>query len=407
MASHGREAPWIARAQVPQVLLAGADHWVWKEAQGQALVASKIREPRKQMTVVQIAWKNRGARRSHRSAPSPPGSPTSSLEATIARWPGVQRAPLEAWITPQLATLTDQAPMGDDWAHEIKYDGYRILARVKDHSAQLLSRNHHDWTGRLQPLAEAVAALPVTNAWLDGEVVAIMRDGSISFQALQNAFDTRSHTNLAYYVFDLLYLDGYDLRSAPLLYRKHTLAELLQRNTDGLIRYSDHVVGGGEIVFDQACQLGMEGIMSKRLDAFYRSGRSRYWLKVKCSHRQEFVIGGFTDPGGARSGFGALLLGVYDRNGHLHFAGKAGTGFTERTLKELHEKFSALKQVHSPFAESPIGVDARGVHWIKPELVAEVAFAEWTSEGILRQASFQGLREDKVATSVIKEEPHL
>ena len=146
--------------------------------------------------------------------------------------------------------------------------------------------------------------------------------------------------------------------------------------------------------------------MSKRRDAVYSSNRNRHWLKVKCTHRQEFVIGGFTDPGGSRSAFGALLLGVYDRSGHLHFSGKTGTGFTERTLKELHAKLIALKQLHSPFAEPPIGVDARGVHWTKPELVAEVAFAEWTSDGILRQASFQGLREDKVAKSVIKEETY-
>ena len=244
----------------------------------------------------------------------------------------------------------------------------------------------------------------MNTAWLDGEVVAILPDGSVSFQALQNAFGTRSAHILAYYVFDLLYLDGYDLRNATLLHRKHALAELLQRTTDGLVRYSDHIVGGGPIVFEQACQQGMEGIMSKRLDAGYTSTRNRHWLKVKCSRRQEFVIGGFTDPEGSRTGFGALLLGVYDISGHLHFAGKTGTGFTERTLRELHKKFIALKQRHSPFAEPLIGVDARGVHWIKPELVAEVAFAEWTSEGILRQASFQGLREDKAAKSVMKEE---
>ena len=219
---------------------------MWKEAQGQAIVASKIREPRKQMTVIRSREKNHGVKRSNRSTPRPAGSPFSTLKAAIARWHGVQRAPQEAWITPQLAILSDQAPMGDDWIHEIKYDGYRILARVENHSAQLLSRNNRDWTGRLQRIADAVAALPVNNSWLDGEVVAIMRDGSISFQALQNAFDTRSETNLAYYVFDLLYLDGYDLRKVPLLHRKHALAELLQRNTDGLIRFSDHIVGGGK-----------------------------------------------------------------------------------------------------------------------------------------------------------------
>lgn len=311
------------------------------------------------MTIIK-SRENGGVKRSNRSAASLPSS-FSSVHAITAILHGGQRASHEAWITPQLATLTDQAPEGDDWVHELKYDGYRILARVSNHAAQLLSRNNHDWTGRLQRIADAVAELPVNTAWLDGEVVAILHDGSISFQALQNAFDTRSDTNLAYYVFDLVYLDGYDLRRVPLLHRKHALADLLQSKTEGLIRYSDHIVGGGPIVFDQACQQGMEGIMSKRRDAVYRSNRNGNWLKVKCSHRQEFVIGGFTDPGGSRTAFGALLLGVHDRHGHLHFAGKTGTGFTERTLKELHKKLTALKQVHSPFAEPLIGVDIRGV----------------------------------------------
>ena len=318
---------------------------------------------------------------------------------------GARRAPQEEWSPPQLATLLDKAPVGEEWVHELKYDGYRILCRVKNESAKLVTRNAHDWTTKLHRIAEAAAALPVKSAWLDGEVVALRPDGSISFQALQNAFDTRSETNLVYYVFDLLYLNGYDLKQVGLLERKHALAAIVPSATAGLIRYSDHIPGRGEVVFAEACRRGMEGIISKRTDAVYLAGRNRNWIKVKCGHRQEFVIGGFTDPTGSRVAFGALLLGVYDEQGQFEFVGRTGTGFSERSLKELHKQLIALKQSQSPFVNPPSGVDSRGVHWVKPRLVAEVSFAEWTNEGLLRQAAFQGLRKDKAAKSVIKEGP--
>ena len=318
---------------------------------------------------------------------------------------GARRAPQEESSPPQLATLTDKAPVGEKWVHELKYDGYRILCRVKHESAKLITRNDHDWTTKLQRIAETAAALPVKTAWLDGEVVALRPDGSISFQALQNAFDTRSETNLVYYVFDLLYLNGYDIRQVGLLERKQALAAIVPSATSGLIRYSDHIPGRGEVVFAEACRRGMEGIISKRTDAAYLAGRNRNWIKVKCGRRQEFVIGGFTDPLGSRVAFGSLLLGVYDEQGQFKFVGRTGTGFSERSLKELHKQLIALKQPQSPFVNPPSAVDAHGVHWVKPRLVAEVSFAEWTNEGLLRQAAFQGLREDKAAKSVIKEGP--
>jgi len=335
---------------------------------------------------------------SRSSVSPPPDTGTKQLA-------GARRAPQEEWIPPQLATLAQEAPVGDEWVHELKYDGYRILCRVKNESAILVTRNDHEWTSKLQRIAEAAAALPVKTAWLDGEVVALMPDGSISFQALQNAFDTRSETNLVYYVFDLLYLDGHDLRQVALLDRKRALAAIVPSAESGLIRYSDHIPGRGEVVFAEACRRGMEGIISKRTDAVYRAGRNRNWIKVKCAHRQEFVIGGFTDPSGSRVAFGALLLGVYDGQGQFQFAGKTGTGFSERSLKELHKRLTAMEQPQSPFVNPPRSVEARGVHWVKPRLVAEVSFAEWTNEGLLRQAAFQGLREDKAAKSVIKEGP--
>ncbi|MEX5219522.1 MAG: DNA ligase D [Nitrospira sp.] len=320
--------------------------------------------------------------------------------------PGAAATSQDEWITPQLATLVDHVPEGDDWVHELKYDGYRMLCSIRDGKATLLTRNGNDWTSKLGRIAAAAETLPVKQAWIDGEVVAVMPDGTINFQVLQNAFDVKSDTDLIYYVFDLPYLDGYDLRRVSLLDRKRILESLVNDHpAAGLIRYSDHITGNGSIVFEEACRRGMEGIVAKRADAAYTAGRNRNWVKVKCGRRQEFVIGGFTDPSGSRIAFGALLLGVFDDQGQLRYAGRTGTGFSARSLKALHARLAPLEQKASPFLDPPTGADARGVHWVKPTLVAEVAFAEWTNEGQLRQASFQGLRDDKDARSVVHERP--
>src|SRR5688572_5374085 len=265
-------------------------------------------------TIEQIASKSSRVWQSKQSN-KPGRSNPHSRTGKARQLSGARRVPQMERITPQLATLADEPPGGDEWVHELKYDGYRILCRVKNGSVKLVTRNDHDWTSKLHRIAEAAAALPVNSAWLDGEVVALKPDGSISFQALQNAFDTASETNLVYYVFDLLYLNGYDMRQVGLLDRKRELEKVVPQSTSGLIRYSDHISGRGEIVFAEACHRGMEGIVSKRAHAGYLAGRSRSWIKVKCGHRQEFVIGGFTDPSGSRVSFGALLLGVYDSHG--------------------------------------------------------------------------------------------
>jgi bifunctional non-homologous end joining protein LigD len=317
-----------------------------------------------------------------------------------------RKAAMAEWMQPQLATLVEKAPEGDEWVHELKYDGYRMLCSLRDGRAKLFTRNGNEWTSKLQRIADAAGMLTAKQAWLDGEVVALLPDGRVDFQSLQNAFDSRSETNLIYCVFDLLYLDGYDLRSAPLLERKRLLTELAKDfSASSLIRYSDHIAGRGAAVFEEACKRGMEGLVSKRADASYVAGRNRNWVKVKCGQRQEFVIGGFTEPSGSRVAFGALLLGVFDQERRLRYAGRTGTGFSERSLKELHKRLLPLKQSASPFTNPPTGADARGVHWVKPVLVAEVAFAQWTNEGLLRQASFQGLRDDKPARDIVKELP--
>ncbi len=356
-------------------------------------------------TIEQIASGHPRVWHSNRSAKKQAHSVSRHQDTGTKQLAGARHTPQEEWIAPQLATLADKPPEGDEWVHELKYDGYRMLCRVKNKSAKLVTRNDHDWTTKLQRIAKAAAALPVKNAWLDGEVVALMPDGSISFQALQRAFDTRSETNLAYYVFDLLYMNGSDFRQVALLDRKRALAAILSNESSGLLRYSDHIAGRGEVVFGEACRRGMEGIMCKRADAVYRSGRHSSWIKVKCGRRQEFVIGGFTDPQGSRVAIGALLLGIYDEQGQFLFAGRTGTGLSERSLKALHNRLTALELRHAPFVNPPSGVDARGVHWVKPRLVVEVSFAEWTHDGLLRHAVFQGLRKDKTAKSVIREGP--
>jgi bifunctional non-homologous end joining protein LigD len=307
---------------------------------------------------------------------------------------------LPAWVAPQLATLVSAPPVGDEWVHEMKLDGYRILARVERGRARLLTRNRLDWTDRFPAVAEAAAALPVKEALLDGEIVVFDAAGVSSFQALQQAAE--SGRAPIYVAFDLLFLDGRDLRREPLIARKKALARLL-RGRRGRLRYSEHFDAPGPTVYERACQMSLEGIVSKRKQAPYASGRGQSWLKVKCVARQEFVIGGFTDPEGARADFGSLLLGVYEPDGRLVYAGKVGTGFTHDTLERLGRRLRRLEQRASPFAPDGPRPPARGAHWVKPTLVGEVAFTEWTRDGLLRHPSFQGLREDKPAAQVVRE----
>jgi len=309
---------------------------------------------------------------------------------------------LPTWIAPQLATLVAAPPPGDDWVHEIKLDGYRILLRVARGRVRLLTRNRLDWTDRFPSVAEAAAALPVKEALLDGEIVALDAAGVSSFQALQQAAGLGTGRSLVYVAFDLLFLDGRDLRPEPLLARKKELARLLEGRR-GVLRYSEHFDAPGQEVYERACRMALEGIVSKRKQAPYTSGRGQAWLKVKCVARQEFVIGGYTDPDGARAEFGSLLLGVHEPDGRLVYAGRVGTGFSHATLAALGKRLRQLGQRESPFAADGPRPPARGAHWVKPVLVGEVAFTEWTRDGLLRHPAFEGLREDKPASAVVKD----
>lgn len=316
-----------------------------------------------------------------------------------------KKASLPESIKPQLATLSEHAPEGDEWLSEVKFDGYRVLCRIDGGKVRLFTRNGNDWTSKWKPIADAAAKLTVEQAWLDGELVAIDETGAIRFQALQNLMRHNRSAQLVYYVFDLIFLDGEDYRTRPLLERKSALQKLLaKQKSNAAILYNDHIVGGAKEVFEHACLHGLEGIIAKRADAPYSQIRTKDWLKLKCRHRQEFVIGGFTDAKGSRHGFGALLVGVYE-DGKLRYAGRVGTGFDEAKLKFLRARFSKLEQSEPAFVNPPTGSERRGVHWLKPELVAEVNFAEWTEDSIIRQASFVALREDKPGREIVRERP--
>jgi len=306
---------------------------------------------------------------------------------------------------PQLAQLVKQPADGPEWLHELKYDGYRIGCAIERGRATLISRNGNDWTAQFPEIAKAAAALRVKSALLDGEVCMVLPDGRTSFQALQNAFSGGSRQGLVYFVFDLLYLDGRNLMPEPLDARKTALARVIGKRTRGRIRYAGHIEGRGRAAFEHACRLGLEGIVSKRRDQPYQPGKRGGWVKTKCVKRQEFVVGGFTDPEGSRVGIGALLVGVRDAKGALVFAGKVGTGFTNRIAQDLRRRLERIEQTECPFTPRPPGSLGRNAHWVKPTLVAEVAFSEWTSDGKIRHPSYQGLREDKPATEIRREEP--
>lgn len=311
---------------------------------------------------------------------------------------------LPAFIPPQLATLVDAAPRdAAAWSYEMKLDGYRIVARCDGADVRLFSRNARDWTARLPGIAATLAKMKLRATWLDGEVVVLRESGVPSFQLLQNAFDHGNTARILYYAFDLPFHEGEDLREHPLQERRARLAKILARRK-GLVRFSEDFDAPVGTLFASACRLQLEGLIGKRRDAPYSAGRTKTWIKLKCKSRQEFVIGGFTEPQGSRTGFGALLLGV-NEGGKLRYAGRVGTGFDEKRLADLHAKLRRIEAREPAFANPPRGAGARGVHWVRPTLVGEVEFAEWTDEGVVRHAAFLGLRDDKPAKAIRRERP--
>ena len=357
------------------------------------------------------------------AAPSEAVVRSDNAAATLKRkkQSAAQQTALPASLAPQLATLVEKPPAeASRWLCEIKFDGYRLLARVDlmggldgvgGADVQLFTRNGHNWTAKLPALHAELVRLKLPSAWYDGEIVLPDAHGVPDFGALQQAFEAKDTAAVVFYVFDMPYSEGEDLRALPLVQRRTRLQQALKNGTSDRLRLSEVFDGDMASVLSSACRLGLEGVIAKRRDSAYASGRSADWVKLKCGQRQEFVVGGYTDPRGARHGFGALLLGVQDdakgacdadrSRPLLRYVGNVGAGFSDAALQSIRKKLDALARARSPFAESETidGVN----HWVNPRLVAEVSFGEWTHAGRLRHAVFRGLRTDKPASAITRE----
>jgi bifunctional non-homologous end joining protein LigD len=327
-----------------------------------------------------------------------------------ARPQGAVKAPLPRTLAPQLASLASAAPTSPDWSWEIKLDGYRVMARVEAGRATLITRGGHDWSARMPALVQAVESLGLGSAWLDGEIVVMHREtGTPDFNALQNAFDRRRTDAIEYFLFDLPYFEGYDLRKVALEQRRELLKEVLAEHPHARLRYSATFDADAASLLESARRMGLEGLIAKRKDAPYESRRTQTWLKLKNKLRQEFVVAGYTDRSSGEAQIGSLLLGVHDDGGKLVYVGNVGTGWDAATAAALKERLAKIEVKASPFGTEPLREsrwavrDAAARHWVQPSLVAEVEFSEWTPEAQVRHAKFLALRSDKEATMVKRE----
>jgi bifunctional non-homologous end joining protein LigD len=350
-------------------------------------------------TAKDAVWQSNRAGRKTAAPEKKARQRTVKRASALARL-GAKPATMPDFVPPKLATRVDHPPAGPGWLHEIKVDGYRIVARLQRGKVRLLTRTGLDWTSRFARIADAIKQLPAQSAMLDGEIVVLDERGHSDFAQLQQHLSEGRHDGMVYMTFDLLFLDGRDLRRLPLTERKAALRELIA-DDDGLARYSDHIDSDGTEVYRHACAMGLEGIVSKQAGEPYASGRSTDWLKSKCREQQELVIGGFTEPALSARGIGALLLG-YWRDDELIYAGRVGTGFNDKSGPDVRRRLEPLVRKTSPFADLP-AVARRGAIFVEPELVCEVEFATWTKEGLVRQGSFIALRADKPSRSIGRE----
>jgi DNA ligase D-like protein (predicted ligase) len=337
------------------------------------------------------------------------GMPKSDRATMPPTRRGVERTSLPAWVKPQLAALVKKAPDGPDWLHEIKLDGYRMHARLDAGRVKIITRRGNDWTDKYPAIGNAIAGLPAQDAYLDGELCGVLPDGRTAFNLIQNAADA-DQGSLVFFLFDLLFLDGEDIRDLPLVDRKARLEGFLVGAPKAL-RYNDHQIGQGPSFHRLACEHGLEGIVSKRIDGRYEPGR-RAWLKTKCLYREEFVVVGWSDPEGARHRIGALLLGYYTPDGKLIYAGRVGTGMPVAELERLWRRLHPLAVARMPLSAPPPRGGRFGsplvlsrVHWVRPEMVVEVSYVEWTPDGLLRHVVYLGEREDKPAIEVRRDRP--
>ncbi|MBR0648301.1 DNA ligase D [Roseomonas terrae] len=329
-------------------------------------------------------------------------SPKSVL-TTAGPVKGGTKASLPAFVEPALATLVMAPPSGERWLHEIKFDGYRLQVRISGGRAKLLTRSGLDWTGRFgKALAAKLAALPVSTAIFDGELVVENGSGSSDFSLLQADLAERRSDRFALYLFDLLYLDGMDLRDVPLIDRKARLRDIIAGSGGDSLRFSEHFDEPGDLVMRHACRLSLEGIVSKERKAPYRSGRGKTWTKSKCSARQEFVIAGYVPSTISRRAIGSLVLGVHEKGGLRH-VGRVGTGFTARVAEDLYRRLDKIRSSENPFADRLTTDELRQVRFVEPSVVAEVEFRAWTGDRHLRHASFRGIRDDKPAAEIVRE----